>query len=205
MDEDAIERAIQALSMLETAAVVYEAGRSDILETLGAYALDCDEEYGFALDGLSSAGDFMQDDRNDSNDENGDTCTMYFSSNDMMEYYRLCRDYCKAKGCSLNHNPYIQKAERFVFSEMEVPDCYYVDFHLQTKINHKWASGVVFRYDQSYFYEYAALLTRMVNVFGFYTEALKELRTELQTLQAQSVGKIVAFPHEKMRSKRRAA
>lgn len=200
MDETAIDRAGDALDLLEAITIIHEAGRTDIIEAIGDYELDRDDEYGLALEGLSLVCDCMHENDN----ENSDMASIYFSSKDMMEYYRICRDYCKAKGCSLKNNPYIHRAARFVASEMYEPECYYVGYYLQTKINHDWASGIVFLYDKNYFCEYLPLLTRMVNVFALYTEALTELRTELKTLQAQSEGKIIVFPKERA-TKRRAA
>lgn len=180
--EDAFDYASSGLSMLEIAAMAYETGRPDILERLSDTSFCYDEEYEFALDGMNALCDFMTE--HSANDS--EICTMYFSSNAMMEYYRLCREYGKLKGIPLGENPYMLKAKDHVREQMDVPDCYYCCYRLQTKINHKWASGLVFQYDCSYFCEYLALFSRLLYVFEFYDDMVKELRAEVVKLKEQN-------------------
>jgi hypothetical protein len=49
-----------------------------------------------------------------------------------------------------------------------------------TKINHEWASGILFRIWPEFEWHFA-LLTRIHQVFEFYAEQLDKLKKELET------------------------
>ena len=192
-ENEAMDYAASALEMLEIAAMVYETGRTDILEQLGSFAFDYDESYDLAMEGLSLVGDFSRE----YGHEDSEIVTMYFSSHAMMDYYRLCREYTNLTGVSLKSNPYMKRAESEVREQMDPADCYYCAYWLQTKVNHDWASGIVFKYDCSYFCEFLALFSRLLYVFQFYTNTVTELRKEVEVLkQQQSNGKLLPFPQK---------
>jgi len=111
-----------------------------------------------------------------------DIYTMYFSHPAMMEYYRLCRVYGKHQSVKLRDNPYMQLAADFVRSLLHQEGCFTCDYRLQTKVNHRWASGIVFRMWPE-FNGNLALLVLMAQVFDFYERELTRLKTELSEIQ----------------------
>lgn len=108
--------------------------------------------------------------------------TMYFSHPDMMEYYRLCRVYGKHRGVRLRDNPYMRRAAEYVRSLLYQEGCFTCDYRLQTKINHRWASGIVFRMWPE-FNGNLALLVQIARVFDFYERELTQLKTELSEIE----------------------
>ena len=108
--------------------------------------------------------------------------TIYFSNPTMMEYYRLCRVYGKHQSVKLRDNPYIQLAADCVRSLLYQEGCFTCDYRLQTKVNHRWASGIVFRMWPE-FNGHLALLVLMAQVFDFYERELIRLKTELAEIQ----------------------
>lgn len=202
MENEALDRASSGLNMLEVAVMMHEAGREDLLDEVCGCSFDYEEDYEFATNGLYAVSDLVKDYYN----QNKEIGSYYFSSHDMMAYYRLCREYGSYKGIPLKDNPYMRRAKETVHGLLLKSDCYYCGYILQTKLNHQWASGIVFYYDSSYFYEYTALLSRMILIFQFYTETLAELRAELETLKNQSASKLIQFPDvASPQTKRRAA
>ena len=111
-----------------------------------------------------------------------DIYTMYFSHPAMMEYYRLCRVYGKHQGVRLRDNQYMRRAADFVRSLLHQEGCFTCDYRLQTKVNHRWASGIVFRMWPE-FNGNLALLVLMAQVFDFYERELMRLKTELSEIQ----------------------
>lgn len=162
---------------------------SDRLEAYAAYATYVDEEADIdaclhALDALSDAvwghySDYSQ------------TETMYFSHWDIMEYYRLCRVYGKRFGVKLRDNPYCNRAEEYVRSLLHQPGCYTCSYHLQTKVNHQWASGIVFRMSPE-FYGHFVLVVLLCKILNFYGVELQKLRAELDSCTAALVEKEAA-------------
>ena len=106
----------------------------------------------------------------------------YFSSNAMMEYYRLCREYCHMYHVSLKENPFIKKAEKYADDMMEFPkgDFGYI---LQTRINHEWASGIVLYYSE-YFDSYKDMIEALLEIFDFYERELAALKSALSPNEA---------------------
>lgn len=103
--------------------------------------------------------------------------TLYFSHPDIMEYYRLCRVYGKRFKVKLRDNPYMKRAADYVRRKLD-QGCYSCDYRLQTKLNHKWASGIVFRMWPEFYYHFE-LLVLIARIFDFYTSELQKLKAEL--------------------------
>jgi len=121
--------------------------------------------------------------------DQNDTETLYFSHPAIMEYYRLCREYGKLTGESLRENPYMHHAAEFVRSKLQ-QGCYSCDYWLQTKINHKWASGIVFRIWPE-FNGLFALTVLMLQIFSFYEKEVEKLKAEIDEIKKSSLQKQV--------------
>lgn len=176
-----------SLPMIFAAKNLYDADRTDILCDIND-AIDSDNCYTFSLEALEHICDFVAADYN----EEREVSSYYFSDESIMKYYRLCRKYSKQKGISLKENPYMQRAEQEV-SEWLSSSCYYCGYILQTKLNHEWASGIVFYYDVNFF-EFDALLERMVNIIDFFRCEVETLDNECETV------KFIAIPIEEKRA-----
>ena len=131
---------------------------------------------------------------------------LYVSFESMMEYYRLCRTYSRLHHIRLCDNPFMKAAQERVQSvfDLDSDGGYYV--HLQTKVNHKWASGLVIRTDETYFnsefelaeavfeagfyYAYAVrnLREKLLEEFAFWLPALPEHRTEEKSEANEGIG-----------------
>lgn len=103
--------------------------------------------------------------------------TMYFSHPDMMEYYRLCHAYGKKHGVKPADNPYMRNAAAYVRKLLHQDGCYTCSYRLQTKVNHEWASGIVFSMWPE-FNGQLVLLILMGRIFRFYTAELEKLKAE---------------------------
>lgn len=110
--------------------------------------------------------------------EDYDVNKWYFSNTSMMEYYRLCRVYGSAHKLKLKENPYMQEADRFVESCMDLGDNCGYGWKLNTGVNHKWASGIVFRSD-CYFNGEFDLLEALLCIQDWYSRAVIRLRGKL--------------------------
>lgn len=196
--EDAFDYAGSTITMLQVAKMAYDTGRMDVVERLSSFSFDCDDEYAFAMEGMDELCDFIADHGED------ETATMYFSTKNMMEYYRLCREHSKLTGIPLKDSPYMQDAATHVREQMSVPDCYYCGYYLQTKTNHEWASGIVFHYDTSYFSEYLALFSRLLYVFEFYDCEVAALRFEVWKLKYQPRNNVLMLPLPREEQRRAA-
>ncbi len=97
--------------------------------------------------------------------------TIYFSDPIMLEYYRLCRDYCQMYGVSLKNNPFMANAEKYVNCMMNdnISGGGY-GWTLHTRINHENASGILFAYCDYYFGHSALLelLEVMLEICEYY-------------------------------------
>ena len=103
----------------------------------------------------------------------------YFSYEAMMDYYRLCRVYSKTHRRKLRDNPYMQSAENFVEHVMDLGEYGCYGFRLQTKINHKWASGIVLHVDSGYFNAEFELSEALFEIGAWYKVHAYELRKVL--------------------------
>lgn len=103
---------------------------------------------------------------------NEDWCvaSYYFSYQAMMDYYRLCRVYGKRRRIRLKENPFMKKAETFVNRMMDLGYGYYA-FRLQTKVNHRWASGVVIYIDENGFNAEFEMVEAMFAIGDWYARA----------------------------------
>jgi len=118
----------------------------------------------------------------------------YFSDPVMVEYYRLCRTHCQCFGGRLSENPYMKQAAEYVDHLLNLPYGNY-GYTLQTKINHDWASGIVFYFDD-YFECHMELIEVLLYIFDFYRTELEKLKSELslggETAAAESCRKEAA-------------
>jgi len=101
----------------------------------------------------------------------------YFSDPAMMEYYHLCREYSRKTGISLKQNPFMLKAQEKVCRMLQLSS-YGYRWTLLTKINHEWASGIVFgEYED--FNAHLDLLDSLLEIFRFYETELEVLKQTL--------------------------
>ena len=169
-----INAAKRALICVYVHKMVHDNGRLEEYAQYGPKYVDCEADFESAIYGLDYAAEMVWE--HASHDE--EVRTLYFSSTDMMEYYRLCRVYGKKHGVKLSANPYMLEAKRLVDDCLD-QGCPVCEYRLQTKINHKWASGIVFRMWPEFEWHFA-LLTQINRVFGFYTEQLQKLKKALE-------------------------
>lgn len=111
--------------------------------------------------------------------EDYDMTKWYFSFKAMMEYYRLCRIFSRLRGVKLKDNPYVRDAQRFVECAMDLNNGYGYAWTLHTRINHKWASGIVFRTDE-HFCEEFELLDALLSIADWYKCHLDPLRKAIE-------------------------
>lgn len=112
----------------------------------------------------------------------------YFSDPAMMEYYRLCREYCRLFGVSLKQNPFMQKAEGYVKRLLGNLYSYGYGWTLHTRINHEWASGIVFGMDDQ-FDGYTNLIEALLEIFWFYETELEVLKKALSDKNEENTRK----------------
>lgn len=94
--------------MLWLAKTACDCGRNDLLELWSSLTLEYDNEPEMVYLGMESVGDFFDERIR----EDDCVCHMYFSSYEMVEYYRLCKQYEELTGCAAKQNPYCEEAER---------------------------------------------------------------------------------------------
>lgn len=104
---------------------------------------------------------------------------MYVCFENMMEYYRLCRIHSKLHHIRLRDNPLMKDAEHFVEDRMELDGNGGYFVRLQTKVNHKWASGLVIRIDKNYFTAEFELAEAIFEIGSWYERAVWRLRKTL--------------------------
>ena len=166
------ENIIDSLAVLYMAKRIYDNGRKDILDRIDA-EIDPDDSYWFANGALEMICDYVDM----KYDEEREVTSYYFSDESIMEYFKYCRQYAKIKGVKLQDCDYMKKANDKVHEQLE-SGCYYCDFHMETKINHEWASGIVFQFDAN-FYEFEALLLRILEIISFFRSEVVELKKEM--------------------------
>lgn len=104
--------------------------------------------------------------------------TWYFSDENMMEYYRLCRTYGRAHRVKLKDNPFMREAQLAVENAMELGSSYGYGWSLNTKINHKWASGLILHTD-CYFGSEISLIGALLDISDWYRDGVYRLRHQL--------------------------
>lgn len=116
----------------------------------------------------------------------------YFSDDTMMEYYRLCREYCRIFGVSLKDNPFMKQAGAYV-SQMLADISGYYDWFLHTRINHKWASGIVIMHGETFDSQgYMELLEALLEIFSFYEAELSALKKSIANKENETKHKEAA-------------
>jgi len=157
---------------LQCASLLHIYGLLDELIALGNRELS-DDYYETFFDAIGLAADFA-----DCNFiEYYEVEKWFFSNKSMLEYYKLCRQYGSAHGMKLKDNPYMKRADSFVNSAMNLGGTGY-DWYLQTKVNHEWASGIVFFID-GYFNCHLELIDALLEIRQWYTDTVIHLRGKL--------------------------
>lgn len=164
----------EVLPSIAIARLFYEYGRLDEMLGEGFESPDADF-YMMFWELLGVCADCVYSDY----DENYGVNKWYFSNRDMVEYYRLCRTYSCLRGMKLKDNPFMQSAERFVGNAMDFNGGYGYGWYLSTRINHEWASGLVFRTDE-YFNGEFDLLEALLSIRDWYRRNLVRLREAIE-------------------------
>lgn len=169
---------LDMLPSIHWAILCYEYGKLDDFIASGNSGPHS-EYYQCFWDTLQFASDFLHCDYL----EDYEAQKYYFGFESMSEYYRLCRDYCVQRGVRLKDNPYMIEAERFVENAMDFGMGSYggYSFLLQTKINHKWASGLLVFTDECNFRSEFELTEAILSIGAWYKEAVKRLKNDLQS------------------------
>ena len=118
-------------------------------------------------------------------------CKYYFSSRAMMEYYRLCRVYCRRLGMKLEQNPFMRDAERYIDYLLGELPSYGYGWTLLTKINHDWASGIVLGIDEQ-FGDHHRLIEALLRIFEFYEAGVGSLKSAIAKLDENKTKKEAA-------------
>lgn len=160
-----------ATGVVRICKLLYDYGKLDRVDT--GWNADEDAYFPLIQEALLSIADFSQNDFS----EYHLTEKLYLSDSTMMEYYRLCRNYCRKFGVKLRDNPYIKEAESAVRDILDIP-VYNYGYILKTKINHEWASGILLYYSE-YFDGHMELLEALLDIFQFYEIKLEELKAAL--------------------------
>ena len=171
MTEDEINEVLPSITI---ARLFYIYGRLDDLMKCGFETAD-DSFYEMFWELLGTIPDFISYDYV----EDYDVTKWYFSFKDMMEYYRLCRAYSRLHGVKLKDNPYMRDAQQFVEYVMNFDSYYGYGWTLHTRINHQWASGIVFRIDEGFDGEFD-LLEALLSIADWYKCHLDPLRKAVE-------------------------
>ena len=167
------EEIYYTLGSIRFAILCHDYGKLDAFIQSGNVS-PCEDFYSCFLDALCAAADFIAEDYME--DYNAEK--YYISFESMMEYYRLCRDYCTKFGVRLKKNPYMIEAQRFVDRVMYFSGGGY-SYLLNTKINHKWASGILIGIDYDTFNDELELVDAMFAINEWYQEGVERLKKEL--------------------------
>ena len=171
MNADYIENYLESFHY---AILCYEYGKLDDFIAAGNISPH-EDSYSCFFDILNFAPDFYNVHYND------DFCvsTFYICYDAMMEYYRLCRVYSRRRKIPLKENPFMREAERYVESAFDYDSYGGYAFLLQTKVNHKWASGIVVKVDENCFNDYFSFAEAVLSVGDWYGKAVERLKKEL--------------------------
>lgn len=162
------------LESIRFALLCYDYGELD--EFLATGNTEATEEYINCFYGaMDAATDFFESRYYDSKE----ATKFYFSHRDMVEYYRLCRVYSAKHGVRLRDNPYMRDAQHFVQYMFDFNYNGGYSVHLQTRINHEWASGLVIWLDENYFNSEYELAEALFEIGGWYREHARLLRERL--------------------------
>lgn len=108
---------------------------------------------------------------------------IYLSSEVMTEFYRLCREHASLLSVKLKDEPFYRRAEEYVERTIEVEGVgYSFGVWLLTKINHRWASGLVVCTTAGY-YDWSELALKLCEIPEYYRNQIKELREAVERLR----------------------
>jgi len=178
-----IEYARQAFESVYLCKLLHHYGKLDRMD-LG-WTVDEDLWWPLMLDALQNVSDACWVECLDMENK------YYFSDPAMMEYYRLCREYCCRFGVSLKRNPFMQKAEEHVNRLLGSLCSYGYGWTLHTRINHEWASGIVLGVDDQ-FSAYMALIEVLLRIFLYYETELDVLKQVLSNKDKEKTKKEAA-------------
>ena len=171
-----------ALTPVRAALLLKQYGKDDVFQQICTYyAVNPDEDLSAYYDALAYISDYFE--ASDADESSDDVASMYFSDRDMMEYYRLCREFAR-----LNHLPFeeccpVLKAKSHVQEWMGADGCYYCGYTLQTDTTTEWGCGILFQYCVYEFWEFFPLLQRTLEALAFYKRELPALRHEVDDLK----------------------
>lgn len=185
---------LEMLPSIQYALLCYTYGKLDKFISFGN--TEAHEDYMETYyDAIGSAADLFEIHYSEKAEEH----CFYVSFQNMVEYYRLCRQYSRSHHIRLGDNPYMKEAKDYVYCTMELGGNggYYV--HLQTKINHEWASGLVIRTDDNYFNGEFELAEAVFEIGDYYERAVVRLR---QTLLKEYAFWLPSLPEHRKEEKR---
>lgn len=104
----------------------------------------------------------------------------YYSSESMMEFYRLCRTHARRLHIKLCEEPFLMQAERFVYAQLG--NSYTFEYTLHTKVNRQYASGIAVRFTEE-FCEYEDFDMAMIDIMQFYRDETLRLKKVLASTQ----------------------
>ena len=164
------ENILEVLPSIRLARLFYIYGKWDAFLKIGFMKASYDY-YDVFWEMIEAATDFT------ALDFSADMCITkwYFSFEAMVEYYRLCRVYSELNGLKLRDNPFMQSAQYYVEFAMDLNEHIGYAWHLNTRINHKRASGIVLYTDENFCAEYE-LLEALLSIGSWFQHHLKRLR-----------------------------
>ena len=164
------------VQLLEDIKELYDSGDTKIVDDIADCPLD-EELETMAYEYIYSA-DFLI---NYDYDEENECGEMVFSSDDMVQYYKLARKIGKLKGWNDENNPYILRAEGYDLELLEKIDGTYISGLLYTKPDKKHRiSWEMEMYCE--FYEYWELYFAMRVIFHNYSTQKDILKREYRKL-----------------------
>lgn len=162
------QEAAYDLEVLRLPKMLYDLGRSDILDKLNHYALDYDNFYEIATVEADNVFEYVEN----GCDVNGDNYISIYSDPIMEEFYRLARRYSSKKKIPLKGNLYLLQAKAAVDRYL---DFYGSSYELHTKAKN---CCIVF-YSDCFFDGQEELLEGLIEILNFFRKELAALRVEL--------------------------
>lgn len=179
MDYEMMQDALQTVRI---AKLFYEYGKLDrLLENGVTYASE--SVHDFLYEYFEAVADYVDLDFH----EDYEVDHWYFGFRSMVQYYRLCRDYCCLFGVKLRDNPYVRKAESALTDAFYGCSCNGgLGWGYAKKCNGEWSSGVFVETD-CYFHSEYELLEALLAIDDWYTEECKALDALLKTARARQM------------------
>lgn len=142
-------------------------------------AICCYDEF------LAIPGDFFAFSGSNTDYNDSGAFGIYLSSEPMREYYDLCRIHAKRHGCRYRKDPYVVKADQFVFDTVLESCPYNVWVRISTNPSHKYGNGISILLCEE-FYDFSALVFALLEVMDYFQRELQPLRQELGKLQKEA-------------------